>query len=108
MGRSTQRMVSNKWNFYPGFDVSVGIRRLIFNEWMAVSSIRMGRSPSFGWIIMKSIGARQWNFQFNVGRSSGGLTLRHEKKNEQNIASILQRLDVTVKSSEKHQPQQQQ
>merc|ERR1712129_541653 len=80
MGRSTQRMVSNKWNFYPGFDVSVGIRRLIFNEWMAVSSIRMGRSPSFGWNIMKSIGAKQWNFQFNVGRSSGGLSLRHEKK----------------------------
>ena len=52
---------------------------------MAVSSIRMGRSPSFSWNIMKSIGPKQWNFQFNAGHSSGGLMVKHEKKIDKTV-----------------------
>ena len=77
---------SNSGSLYPGFDISFGIRRIIFNEWMAVSTIRLGRVPSFSWNLLKNIGSKHWNLQIDFRRSGPfSLLLKHEKTLEKTL-----------------------
>ena len=76
----------NNNNLYPGFDISFGIRRIIFNEWMGISTIRLGQSPSFSWNILKNIGSKHWNFQFDFGKNGViNLLLKHDKSLEKTL-----------------------
>eukprot|EP01083_Nonionella_stella_P070659 189162_1 len=78
------------WNFirngcncsydYPGFDVSFRVQRVLFNEWMGISSIRLGRSPSFSWNVLKNVGPKHWTLKMNLGRNLLSLFVKHSKK----------------------------
>lgn len=67
------------------FDVSFGIRRILTTEWMATSSIRIGRWPSMRWNVAKTGGSKRWNFDIELGGSALSVSAKRENEWEKTM-----------------------